>query len=93
MSEPLRQKIKTEANVSFQNKGNKLQYEFKLEQLAKMEEENSYLRSIKVLRRLIKKIDKVSKMQKHNKLIGLADRSANGWMTAQECMPDELVTD
>ena len=38
LSEPLQQKIKKEANVSFRNKGNKLQYEFKLEQLAKMEE-------------------------------------------------------
>ena len=37
LSEPLQQKIKKEANVSFRNKGNKLQYEFKLEQLAKME--------------------------------------------------------
>ena len=32
-------------------------------------------------------------MQKYNKLIGLADRSANGWMTAQECMPDKLASD
>lgn len=38
LSEPLQQKIKKEANASFRNKGNKLQYEFKLEQLEKMEE-------------------------------------------------------
>lgn len=37
LSEPLQQEIKKEANASFRNKGNKLQYEFKLEQLAKME--------------------------------------------------------
>ena len=32
-------------------------------------------------------------MQKHNKLIRLADRSADGLMTVQEYMPDELASD
>ena len=32
-------------------------------------------------------------MQKCNKLIRLAERSAGCWMTVQEYMPDELVSD
>ena len=32
-------------------------------------------------------------MQKHNKLIRLADRSADSWMAVQEYMPDELASD
>ena len=32
-------------------------------------------------------------MQKRNKLIRLADRSAGDWMTVQEYMPDELPSD
>ena len=32
-------------------------------------------------------------MQKRNKLIRLADRSAGGWMTVREYMPDELASD
>ena len=32
-------------------------------------------------------------MQKRNKLIRLADRSAGGWMTVHEYMPDELASD
>ena len=46
------------------------------------------------VRRLTKKIDEViSDIQKRNKLIRLADRSAGGWMTVQEYMPDELASD
>ena len=46
------------------------------------------------VRRLTKKIDKViSEIQKRNKLIRLADRSAGGWRIVQEYMPDELVSD
>ena len=83
LEQTLKQKLKKEANVSFRNKGNKLQCEFNLERLAKLEEAKSLLETGSV-RRLTKKIDEViSEMQKHNKLIRLADRSAGGWMTVQ----------
>ena len=39
----LKQKLKKEANVSFRYKGNKHQYEFNIEQLAKPEEAKSLL--------------------------------------------------
>ena len=64
-------------------KGNKLQYECNLEQLAKLEEARSLLQ-IDSARRLTKKIDEAIS----NKLIRLADRSAVGWVTAQKCIPD-----
>ena len=62
-----------EVNISFRNKGNKRQYEFNLEQLAKLEEAKSLL-EIGSVHKITKKIDEViSKMQKRNKLIRLAD--------------------
>ena len=92
LEQTLKQKLKKEANVSFRNKGNKLHYEFNLEQLAKLEAAKSLL-EIGSVRRLTKKIDElISEMQKRNKLIRLADRSAGGWMTVQEYMPDELAS-
>ena len=36
LQQTLKQKLKKEVNLSFQNKGNKLQYEFNLKQLAKL---------------------------------------------------------
>ena len=39
----LKLKLKEEANLSFISKGNKLQYEFNLEQLVKLEEAKSLL--------------------------------------------------
>ena len=56
LEQTLKQKLKKEVNASFQNKGNKLQYEFNLEQLAKLEEAKS-LPEIGSVRRLTKKID------------------------------------
>ena len=89
----LKQKLKKEVSLSFRNKGNKQQYEFNLEQLAKLEEAKSLLEIVSV-RRLTKKIDEViSNIQKPNKLIRLADRSVGGWMIVQEFMPDELASD
>ena len=93
LEQTLKQKLKKEVSLSFRNKGNKQQYEFNLEQLAKLEEVKSLLEIDSVLR-LTKKIDEViSDIQKRNKLIRLADRSAGGWMTVQEYMPDELASD
>ena len=93
LEQTLKQKLKKEVSLSFRNKGNKQQYEFNLEQLAKLEEAKSLL-EISSVRRLTKKIDEViSDIQKRNKLIRLADRSAGGWMTVQEYMPDELASD
>ena len=46
------------------------------------------------MRRLTMKIDEVnSDIQKRNRLIRLAEKSAGGWMTVQEYMPDELAGD
>ena len=93
LEQTLKQKLKKEVSLSFGNKGNKQQYEFNLEQLAKLEEAKSLL-EIGSVRRLTKKIDEViSDIQKRNKLIRLADRSAGGWMIVQEYMPDELASD
>ena len=93
LEQTLKQKLKKEVSLSFRNKGNKQQYEFNLEQLAKLEEAKTLL-EIGSVRRLTKKIDEViSDIQKRNKLIRLADRSAGGWMTVQEYMPDELASD
>ena len=84
LEQTLKQKLKKEVSLSFRNKGNKQQYEFNLEQLAKVEEAKSLL-EIGSLRRLTKKIDEViSEIQKRNKFIRLADRSAGGWMTVQD---------
>ena len=93
LEQTLKQKLKKEVSLSFRNKGNKQQYEFNLEQLAKLEEAKSLL-EIGSVRILTKKIDEViSDIQKCNKLIRPADRSAGGWMTVQEYMPDELASD
>ena len=93
LEQTLKQKLKKEVSLSFRNKGNKQQYEFNLEQLAKLEEAKSLL-EIGSVCTLTKKIDEViSDIQKRNKLIRLADRSAGGWMTVQEYMPDELASD
>ena len=93
LEQTLKQKLKKEVSLSFRNKGNKQHYEFNLEQLAKLEEAKSLL-EIGSVRRLTKKIDEViSDIQKCNKLIRLADRSAGGWMTVQEYMSDELASD
>ena len=43
LEQTLKQKLKKEVSVSFRNKRNKLQYEFNLEQLAKLEEAKSLL--------------------------------------------------
>ena len=83
LEKPLKQKLKKKVNVWFQKKGNKLQYEFNPEQLAKLEEARSLLQ-IDSARRLTKKIDEVIS----NKLIRLADRSAVDWATVQKCIPD-----
>ena len=84
LEQTLKQKLKKEVSLSFRNKGNKQQYEFNLEQLAKLEEAKPLL-EIGSLRRLNKKIDEViSEIQKRNKFIRLADRSAGGWMTVQD---------
>ena len=91
LEQTLKQKLKKDANVSFRNKRNKLQCEFNLEQLAKLEEAKSLL---EISNYEISKISEViSEMQKRNKLIRLAHRSAGGWMTVQQYMPDELVSD
>ena len=67
LEQTLKQKLKKEANVSFRNKGNKLHYEFNLEQLAKLEAAK-FLLEIGSVRRLTKKIDElISEMQKRNK--------------------------
>ena len=41
LEQTLKQNLKKEVSLSFQNKGNKLQYEFSLEQLAKLEKAKS----------------------------------------------------
>ena len=57
-------------------------------------EEAKFLHEIDPVRRLTKKIDEIiSEIQKRNKLIRLADRSAGGWMTVEEYRPDELGSD
>ena len=57
-------------------------------------EEGKSLLEIGSVRGLPKNIDKViCDIQKPNKLLRLADRSAGGWMTMQEYMPDELERD
>ena len=43
LEQTLKQKLKKEVSLSFRNKGNKQQYEFNLEQLAKLEEAKSLL--------------------------------------------------
>ena len=43
LEQTLKQKLKKEVNISFRNKGNKLQYEFNLEQLPKLEVAKSLL--------------------------------------------------
>ena len=85
LEQTLKQKPKKEGNVSFRNKGNKLQYEFNVEQVVNWKKQNAYLTI---------KIDKViNEMQNCSKLIQLVDRSAGGLMTVQEYMPDELASD
>ena len=56
LKQTLKQKLKKEVNISFRNKPNKLQYEFNLQQLAKLEEAKSLL-EIGSVRRLTKKFD------------------------------------
>ena len=56
LKQTLKQKLKKEVNISFRNKRNKLQYEFNLQQLAKLEEAKSLLK-IGSVRRLTKKFD------------------------------------
>ena len=76
----LKQKqLKKEVNAPFQNKGNKLQYKFNLEQLPKLEGAKPLLKKGSVCR-LTKKTDELAKCKKSNKLSRLADRSAGGWM-------------
>ena len=43
LEQTLKQKLKKEVNISFRNIGNKLQYEFNLEQLPKLEVPKSLL--------------------------------------------------
>ena len=85
LEQTLKQKLKKEGNVSFRNKGNKLQYEFNLDQVVNWKKQNPYL---------TKKIDEViNEMQNCNKLIRLVDRAAGGLMTVQENMRDDLASD
>ena len=59
LEQTLKQKLKKEGNVSFRNKGNKLQYEFNLDQVINWKKQNCYL---------TKKIDEViNEMQNCNK--------------------------
>ena len=81
-----KQKLKKEVNVSFRNKWNKFSTNSTLNNWQNWKKQNIYLR-------LTKKIDEViSEMRKHKKLIRLADRSAGGWMTLQEYMPNKLAS-
>ena len=78
LEQTLKQKLKKEVNVSFQDKGKNF----------------STNSSLSNWQNWKKKIDEViSEMQKRNMLIRLADRSAGGWMTVQEYVSDELSSD
>ena len=66
----------------FKFKGNKIQYQFNLNLVEALDEVTS-------ARRLCFH----SEVQKRNKLIRLADRSAGGWATVQEYLSDDLASD
>lgn len=89
----LKQKLKKETTITFRYKGNRNQYEFNNDLLEKVEQVKM-LSEIGSVNRLSKKLDEiVNDIEKRNKMIRLADRSSEGWLTVEEYMPDELAND
>ena len=92
-NERLSKKLKLEKKFEFRKKGNEIQHDFQEKIKATMEETASLLENDgnipKVKEALQQGINEVNERQK---LIKIADRSKNGWLTAQEYQADDLTT-
>ena len=87
-------KIKKKTDTyEFRYKGNKMQHRFN-SNLLEMVEETLDLLAHGDLRKSEKKIKAVrNELEKRNKLLKIADRSAGGWGTVEEYLSDELADD
>ena len=80
-------------NYTFNNKSNKLHFEF-LQELSSSICEAKELVEVGSKCRLNESLNDMNeKIRKRQKMIRLADRSSAGWATVNEYLPDELASD
>lgn len=81
-----------EKEFEFRKKGNKIQHDFKEKIKATMEETASLLENDGNIPKAKEALQQgINKVNKRQKLIKIADRSKNGWLTAQEYQADDLA--
>ena len=92
-SSHLRKKIKEDTELSFRFKGNKKQFQFNEEILAKVETLEKHIIKGKTDSAIDKVSDIRKELNKRNKLIRMADKSQAGWACVEEYLSDELASD
>ena len=92
-SSHLRKKIKKDTELLFRFKGNKKQFQFNEEILAKVETLEKHIIKGKTDSAIDKVSDIRKELNKRNKLIRMADKSQAGWACVEEYLSDELASD
>jgi len=86
-------RFKVRHSHDFKFKGNKKQYEFNVEVLESIDIASDCIRNGEQARSLDQLRIVKNKVEKRNKLIKLADKSAGGWDTVHEYCSDDLASD